>query len=304
MGNTPGYHTTVLLEEATEGLAIQPGGVYVDATFGGGGHSRRILSALGPEGRLIAFDHDADAWRNKPDDDRLIPVTENFRYLKRFLRLHGYPQVNGILADLGVSSFQFDTAERGFSIRYDGPLDMRMDKRLEKTAADILATYSEQQLHQILEWYGEVRNAKQLAKHIVQQRSRTALHTTGSFRAMLAPVMRGNPNRYLAQLFQALRIEVNGEMDALKELLQQAAECLKPGGRLCIITFHSLEDRIVKQYIKRGKWETTTQAFEAQPGKMPFSMVHSKPIIPTDTEIKHNPRARSARLRVAEKTDE
>ncbi len=303
MGNAPGYHTTVLLEEATEGLAIRQDGVYVDATFGGGGHSRRILSALGPEGRLIAFDHDTDAWRNKPDDERLIPVTENFRHLKRFLRLHGYPQVDGILADLGVSSFQFDTGARGFSTRHEGPLDMRMDTRMEKTAADVLATYSEQQLHQILEWYGEVRNARQLARHIVQQRDRAAFRTTGAFRAMIAPVIRGNPNRYLAQVFQALRIEVNGEMDALKELLQQAAACLRPGGRLSVITFHSLEDRIVKQYIKRGKWESATAAFDTRPEQIPFRPVHSKAIVPTPEEIKNNPRARSARLRIAEKTD-
>jgi len=301
MGASGSYHTTVLLQEAVEGLAVKPAGVYVDATFGGGGHSRAILSALGPEGRLIAFDHDADAWRNKPDDDRLIAVTENFRYLKRFLRLHGHPLVDGILADLGVSSFQFDTPERGFSTRFDGPLDMRMDRRLERTAADILQSYSERQLHEIFEWYGEVRNARQLAKHIAEQRGKMPLQSIEALKALVAPVMKGNPNRYLAQLFQALRIEVNEEMEALKDFLQQSAQCLKPGGRLSVITFHSLEDRLVKQFIKRGKWETAGQAFEAQEEKPPLKPVHHKPLEPGEEEMKKNSRARSARLRIAEK---
>src|SRR6478672_2975249 len=185
MGDQAFYHETVLLHEAVDGLAIKPDGVYVDATFGGGGHSRLILEKLGPEGRLIAFDQDADAWKNKPDDARLVPVTENFKYLRRFLRLHGHKEVDGILADLGVSSFQFDTAERGFSIRYDGPLDMRMDKRSELTAAHVLATYSEQQLHMIFEQYGEVRNSKQLAKHIVTSRKGMKVETIASLKAML-----------------------------------------------------------------------------------------------------------------------
>ncbi len=304
MGENPGYHTTVLLNEATDGLAIRPDGVYVDATFGGGGHSRKILEALGPKGILIAFDHDADAWKNKPEDDRIIAVTENFRYLKRFLKLHNHPKVDGILADLGVSSYQFDTADRGFSTRFSGPLDMRMDQRLELTAADIIANYSEKQLHQIFEWYGEVRNAKQLARHITQYRSNAPFKTTDAFSALIAPVIKGKPNRYLAQVFQALRIEVNGEMDALKELLVQAAECLNPGGRLSIITFHSLEDRIVKQYIKRGKWEDSSAAFEASSENRPFKPVYSKAIAPGPEEIKSNPRARSARLRIAERTNE
>src|ERR1700761_2663711 len=237
MGTPDFYHTTVLLHEAVAGLAIKADGEYVDATFGGGGHSRAILEQLGPNGRLIAFDQDADAWRNKPDDERLIPVTENFRYMRRFLRMHGYTQVDGILADLGVSSFQFDTAERGFSIRYDGPLDMRMDKRSELTAAKILQTYSEQQLHQLFEQYGEVRNSKQLAKHIVTNRRAGGLKTINALKAMLGPVMRGNPNKYLAQVFQALRIEVNDELGVLKEFLQQAAVSLKPEGRLSVISF-------------------------------------------------------------------
>lgn len=296
------YHTTVLLKETVDGLDIKSDGVYVDATFGGGGHSREILSRLGEKGKLIAFDHDADAWRNKPDDDRLIPVTENFRYMSRFLRLHGYNEVDGILADLGVSSFQFDTAERGFSIRFDGPLDMRMDKRIERTAADVLNTYSETQLHKLFEQYGEVRNAKQLAKHVVNNRAAVALNSIDALKAMIAPVMKGNPNRYLAQLFQALRIEVNDEMGALKDLLMQSAQCLKPGGRLSIITFHSLEDRLVKQYMKRGTWEEEEKdVFGRSTQIAPLRLINNKSIEPTEEEIKNNSRARSARLRIAEK---
>ena len=296
------YHTTVLLKEAVDGLDIKPGGVYVDATFGGGGHSREILSRLGSEGTLIAFDHDEDAWRNKPGDERLVQVKENFRYMRKFLRLHGYNEVDGILADLGVSSFQFDTAERGFSIRFDGPLDMRMDKRIETTAADVLKTYSETQLHKLFEQYGEVRNSKQLAKHIVQYRGSAALNSIESLKAMIAPVMKGNPNKYLAQLFQALRIEVNDEMGALKDLLEQSAQSLKPGGRLSIITFHSLEDRLVKQYMKQGTWdEVEKDVFGRSTHVAPLKPLTNKPIEPTTEEVANNSRARSARLRIAEK---
>ena len=299
MGNPDFYHTTVLLHEAVDGLAIKEDGVYVDATFGGGGHSRAILEKLGPKGILIAFDQDADAWKNKPDDKRLIPVMENFKYFRRFLRLHGHSEVDGILADLGVSSFQFDTAERGFSIRYDGPLDMRMDKRAELTAAEVLRNYSEPQLHTIFEQYGEVRNSKELAKHIVASRKGRTVDTIGALKAILAPVMRGNPNKYLAQVFQALRIEVNDELGVLKEFLQQAAISLKPGGRLCVISFHSLEDRIVKHYVKRGRWD---EAGEYEDAVIPLlKHVNPKPIEPGEEEIKSNPRSRSARLRIAEK---
>jgi len=303
------YHTTVLLKEAVDGLAIKEDGVYVDATFGGGGHSREILGRLGPKGRLLAFDQDADAWKNKPDDERLIPVTENFRYMRRFLRLHGYSEVDGVLADLGVSSFQFDTAERGFSIRFDGPLDMRMDARGELTAADVLKTYSEQELHKLFEEYGEVRNSKQLAKQIVDMRRATQLNTIATLKAVLGPVMRGNPQRYLAQVFQALRIEVNDELGVLKELLVQAGQSIKPGGRLSVITFHSLEDRIVKQYMKRGGWEDDSEARRAESEwlgvaekkELPFRLVTPKPLEPTEQELKANPRARSARLRIGER---
>ena len=297
------YHTTVLLKEAVEGLAIKGEGVYVDATFGGGGHSKEILKALGPNGKLLAFDQDADAWKNKPDDDRLVPVTENFKYLRRFLRLHGHEEVDGILADLGVSSFQFDTAERGFSIRFDGPLDMRMDVRAELTAEHILKTYSEEQLHRIFEEYGEVRNARQLAKHLAERRKGIQINSIATLKAIIDPVMRGNPQRYLAQVFQALRIEVNDELGVLKELLMQAALSLKPGGRLSVITFHSLEDRIVKQFIKRGSWDEGEQdrIYGDEPAKPLLRAVNAKPIEPTEAEIKANPRARSARLRIAER---
>jgi len=302
MGAPGFYHTTVLLKEAVDGLAIRPDGVYVDATFGGGGHSREILAALGPEGRLIAFDQDADAWRNRPDDSRLIAVTENFRFLKRFLKLHGHPQVDGILADLGVSSYQFDTGERGFSIRFEGPLDMRMDQRQERTAADVLLQYSERELHKLFEQYGEVRNARQLARHIVSRRSPGLLSGVESFRSLIGPVIKGNEARYLAQVFQALRIEVNDEFGALKDLLSQSAACLKSGGRLSVITFHSLEDRIVKQFIKQGAWEESEpDLLGNRPDSQVLRAVVNKPIEPSEEEIKNNPRARSARLRIAEK---
>lgn len=296
------YHTSVLLNEAVEGLAVKGDGVYVDATFGGGGHSRAILEKLDKAGKLFAFDHDADAWKNKPDDVRLIPVTENFRYLRRFLRLHGHPKVDGILADLGVSSFQFDTAERGFSIRFEGPLDMRMDKRMERTAADILKTYNEQQLQNIFSLYGEVRNSKELAKHIVGQRGKVQLNSIEALKGVMAPVMRGNPMRYLAQVFQALRIEVNDELGALKEFMEQASDCLKPGGRLSVITFHSLEDRMVKTYMKKGSWEEDEKdVFGRTTTKALLKPLTNKPVEPSEEEMKKNPRARSARLRIAEK---
>ena len=302
MGSPTFYHTSVLLNEAVEGLGIRPDGIYVDATFGGGGHSRAILAQLGPQGRLFAFDHDADAWRNKPEDDRLTPVTENFRYIKRFLKLHGHPQVDGILADLGVSSFQFDTAERGFSIRFEGPLDMRMDQRTEKTAADVLRGYTEQELHKVFEQYGEVRNSKQLAKHIVDNRKKGSLNSIESLKMMIGPVMRGNPNKYLAQVFQALRIEVNDEMGALKDFLDQSAQCLKQGGRLSVITFHSLEDRMVKQFIKRGGWEEEERDIMGnKKSEWILKPVNAKPIEASEEETKNNPRARSARLRIAER---
>ena len=295
------YHTTVLLHEAVNGLNIRPDGVYVDATFGGGGHSREILKQLGPKGKLIAFDHDADAWRNKPEDPRLTAVTENFRYLRRFLRLHGHSEVDGILADLGVSSWQFDTGERGFSTRFDGPLDMRMDARMDKDAAQVLATYSEPALHQLFEQYGEVRNARELARYITTHRSRGQLATIDGFKALITPVIKGAAPRYLAQVFQALRIEVNEELDALKEFLTAVPQSLKPGGRLCVISFHSLEDRMVKNFIKRGSWEDTVNEFGQITNAPLMKPLTPKPVEPTEEETKRNPRARSAKLRIGER---
>lgn len=297
------YHTSVLLAESLAGLAIVPDGVYVDATFGGGGHSSAILDQLGPEGRLIAFDQDADAWRNAPKDQRLIPVTENFRYMRRFLRLHGHPKVDGILADLGVSSWQFDTAERGFSVRFDGPLDMRMDQRTSATAAQILRQKSEQDLHSLFENYGEIRNSRELARHIVQHRNSSPLESIAQLKAMVNPIVKGNPNRYFAQLFQALRIAVNEEMEVLKEFLEQSPECLKPGGRLSVISFHSLEDRLVKNFMKRGRWNEEADEMGRITTDPLLKPITPKPIEPTEEEQKINPRSRSARLRVAQRIE-
>ncbi len=308
METRPFYHTTVLLQEATDALNIQPDGVYVDATFGGGGHSRQILDQLGPEGKLIAFDHDADAWENAPDDSRLIRVTENFRYLKRFLRYHGHPQVNGILADLGVSSWQFDTGSRGFSTRFDGPLDMRMDVRTEKTAATVIARSTERDLQQLFETYGEMRNAKELARHLVSIRGKSPITTVQDLRAAITPIVKGRPDKYFAQLFQALRIEVNEELGALEDFLKQTPDCLLPGGRLSVISFHSLEDRLVKRFMRSGDFtdgmnsgpEIFGPQEKVQPPLRPLS---NKPTEPTEAEQRANPRSRSARLRVAEKRD-
>lgn len=296
------YHTTVLLHEAVEALNIRENGTYVDCTFGGGGHSRLILSRLGREGRLIVFDQDKDAWKNVPDDTRLVLVKENFRFLKKFLRLHQATHVDGILADLGVSSHQFDTGERGFSTRFDGPLDMRMDDRSELKATDILQSYTESDLHRLFEQYGEVRNAKQLAKHIVNNRGRSGIKTTEELKIFLQTVIKGNPQRYLAQVFQALRIEVNDELGALRALLEQSAQCLKPGGRLSIISFHSLEDRLVKQFIRQGAWHIEEDPLGLKPvPKAIFKEINKKPVEPGEEEIRNNPRSRSARLRIAEK---
>src|SRR4051812_5195187 len=248
------YHVPVLYNEVLEGLNIQPEGIYVDATFGGGGHSKGILEKLSSKGRLVAFDQDADAQRNLPQDERVIFVPQNFRHLQRFLRLYKIEKTNGLLADLGVSSYQFNEAERGFSTRFEGPLDMRMDARQEQTAINILQTYSEQQLHKLFEQWGEVTNAKTLAKHIVQNRTTSSLKTTSALMAMLSAVVKGNPNKYFAQVFQALRIEVNDEMGALKDLLRQSIEVLQKGGRAAVIPFHSIEDRLVKIFFRLGSF--------------------------------------------------
>jgi 16S rRNA (cytosine1402-N4)-methyltransferase len=301
MSNTPFYHTSVLLHESVDALAIKEDGTYVDGTFGGGGHSREILKRLGKKGKLIVFDHDKDAWKNLPDDSRIVLVKENFRYLRRFLQLHKSPKVDGILVDLGVSSFQFDTAERGFSIRFDAPLDMRMDERLDFTAADLIRDYPEEKLHKIFELYGEVRNARTLAKTIVEGRKKMTVHTIDSFKNLISECIKGNPNRYLAQVFQALRIEVNNELGVLGDFLSQTARCLKPGGRLAVITFHSLEDRMVKQFMKRGTMEKeeATDPFGRSTFENPFKVL--KDVVPSDEELKVNNRSRSARLRIAEK---
>lgn len=296
------YHVPVLLEEALDALAISPDGVYVDLTFGGGGHSRGILDLLGPEGRLIAFDQDEDARRNLPDDPRLTFVPHNFRHVERFLRLHKVLPVDGVLADLGVSSHQFDEGERGFSIRFDAALDMRMDRRQSLTAAQLVRETPEEELHRIFERYGEVTNARTLARTIVETRASQAMQTVKQFMDALQGVVKGNPNRYFAQVFQALRIAVNDEFGALEEMLSQLPSVLKPGGRVAIITFHSLEDRIVKHFFKEGAIGPVTrdEIFGTRP-ESPFRAVHKKPVLPTEREIRINPRARSAKLRVAEK---
>jgi 16S rRNA (cytosine1402-N4)-methyltransferase len=296
------YHVPVLFNEAIDALNIQPNGVYVDCTFGGGGHAKGILEKLGEAGRLIAFDQDADAQQNIPADKRLIFVPHNFRHLQRFLKLHQYEKVNGVLADLGVSSFQFNEAERGFSTRFNGPLDMRMDKRTAKTAAQVLMQYSEPQLHKLFEQYGEVSNSKTLARHIVQQRGTMPLKDIGSFKLMLQPVVKGNPNKYFAQVFQALRIEVNDEMGALNEMLDQLPAVLLPHARVAIITFHSIEDRIVKNFFKQaGTGEDENNPFSTAQKQTVFKTVYKKPVTPGEEELKRNPRSRSAKLRVAEK---
>jgi 16S rRNA (cytosine1402-N4)-methyltransferase len=296
----PNYHTPVLLQECIDGLDIWPGGIYVDCTFGGGGHSKAILQQLNENGRLIVFDQDDDARKNLPDDKRVIFVPQNFRHLQRFLRLHKAAQVDGILADLGVSSHQFDEADRGFSIRFDAALDMRMDQRQANTAADVLKNFSETQLHKMFEQYGEVTNSKTLAKTIVAQRALAPIRTINEFKTAVHTIVKGNPQKYFAQVFQALRIEVNDELGALKELLQQTVSVLKPGGRVAVITFHSLEDRIVKNFFRDGTFEDT--AIDDVYGhrfENPFKVITKKPITATEKELKENTRSRSAKLRVA-----
>ena len=291
------------------GLNIQPDGIYVDCTFGGGGHAKALLNQLSVKGRLVVFDQDDDARKNlpamregKPDDERIIFVPQNFRHLQRFLRLHNITAVDGIMADLGVSSHQFDEAGRGFSIRYNAEMDMRMDQRQMLTAFQVVQTYTEQQLHKIFEQYGEVTNSKTLAKKIVAVRNSTSLKTIDGFKNAIREIVKGNPNKYFAQVFQALRIEVNDELGALKEMLEQIPSLLKPGGRVAIITFHSLEDRLVKNFFRRGSFE--------EPEENPFintetinelRIITKKPILAMEKEVKKNSRSRSAKLRVAEK---
>ena len=296
------YHIPVLLHETIEKLNIDPDGIYVDCTFGGGGHAKAILKKLSEKGKLIAFDQDEDAKQNIPDDPRVVFVPHNFRHLRRFLKLHNILAVDGLLADLGVSSHQFDEADRGFSTRFDAALDMRMDQRQSLSAFDVVNSYSETQLHKIFEQYGEVTNSKTLAKTIAQLRDTVSLKSIDSFKNALRGVVKGNPKKYFAQVFQALRIEVNDELGALKEMLQQIPSILKPGGRAVIITFHSLEDRLVKIFFRQGTFEKT----EDNPFVMTYNVnelkaITKKPIEASEKEMKQNPRARSAKLRVAEK---
>ena len=296
------YHIPVLLKEAIDGLEVKPGGIYVDCTFGGGGHSGALLQRLNDNGKLIAFDQDANAKANLPEDKRVLFIPQNFRHVQRFLKLHKLDKVDGILADLGVSSHQFDEAERGFSFRFDAALDMRMDRRQELTAAHVLKNSGEQQLHKMFEQYGEVTNSKTLAKTIVQQRTVVPLTTINEFKQAIEAVVKGNPQKYFAQVFQALRIEVNDELGALKELLQQIPAILNPGGRASIITFHSLEDRMVKNFFRSGTFSVEeVDNVYGNHAKSPFKLITKKPIVAEDAEQKSNPRSRSAKLRVAEK---
>jgi 16S rRNA (cytosine1402-N4)-methyltransferase len=296
------YHVPVLLTETISGLNIKPDGTYVDCTFGGGGHSHAILQNLNQKGKLFVFDQDAAAQKNVPNDDRISFIPQNFKYLQKFLRLQKVIEVDGILADLGVSSHQFDEPSRGFSIRYDAALDMRMDQRQTLTAAQIVETFTETQLHKLFEQNGEVTNSKTLAKIIVEKRATTNIKTINQFKQAIQLIVKGNPQKYFAQVFQALRIEVNNEFGVLKDLLAQSAQLLKPGGRVAVITFHSLEDRIVKNFFKSG-------TFEELPADEIYGTKHSsgltiitkKPIIASIVEQKNNPRSRSAKLRVAEK---
>ncbi|MFD2245662.1 16S rRNA (cytosine(1402)-N(4))-methyltransferase RsmH [Pontibacter ruber] len=300
------YHRPVLLNECIEALAIKPDGVYVDVTFGGGGHSSLIVSKL-ETGKLYSFDQDRDAEEQakKIESPAFQFVKANFRDLKKYLRLYRVKEVDGILADLGVSSHQFDVAERGFSTRFEGPLDMRMDPHATLTAKDVLETYSEEQLHRIFGIYGEVKNARTLARLVVEQRARQPIETIGDFKkAISSCTPKGKENKYLAQVFQALRIEVNDELKALEEMLEQAAEVLKPGGRLVVISYHSLEDRLVKNFIAKGKFfgEVEKDLFGNE--KKPLDAVNRKPITPTEQELLENSRSRSAKLRIAEKRAE
>ena len=294
------YHVTVLLHETVDALAVKPDGVYVDCTFGGGGHSRELLKQLGPAGKLFAFDQDADAVRNLPADERIVFVPNNFRHIQRFLKLYAVDKVDGLLADLGVSSHQFNEGSRGFSYRFDAALDMRMDQRQGRTAADVVNSFGESELQQMFSMYGEVTNAKTLARAVVEARKTQPFKTISHLLQTLQPISKGNPNRYYAQVFQALRIEVNEELEALKDMLLQIPQVLKPGGRASIITFHSLEDRMVKNFFKQGAFEVEEDPVYGRQHKSPFTLITKKPIEPSEKETKENPRSRSARLRVAE----
>jgi 16S rRNA (cytosine1402-N4)-methyltransferase len=299
------YHTSVLLDECIEGLEIRPAGIYVDVTFGGGGHSRAILEKLGPEGKLFAFDQDPDAWKQaeKIDDDRLTLITGNFRHLEKFLRLYNIPKVDGILADFGVSSYQLDASDRGFSTRFDGPLDMRMGPSASTDAKEVLNSYSAENLQKIFGMYGEIKNAKTLAQAVVQARTRKALETTGEFKELLLKVApKSREFKYFAQAFQAVRIEVNQELSVIEEFLIQVPNVLSAEGRLCVISFHSLEDRLVKNFIKTGDCFGKEDKDLFGVVHKPLESVIRKPIVATEDELKRNPRSRSAKLRIAYKS--
>ena len=297
------YHVPVLLEESVSGLNIDPDGVYLDLTFGGGGHSREILKRL-KDGCLIGFDQDSDALANVPDDSRFIFVNHNFRYLRNFLRYCGYDEADGILADLGVSSHEFDEAGRGFSFRFDAELDMRMNQRSRLKATDILNTYSEENLIRIFRNYGEVDNVRRLVDLIVNARTGKMITRSEEFLQVIAPcVPKQKEKKYLAQVYQALRIEVNGELEALEDMLKEAERALRPGGRLVVITYHSLEDRIVKNFLKSGNFEGKVEKDFYGHVKRNFELVNRKVIVPSEEEIERNTRARSAKLRIAEKRE-
>ncbi len=296
------YHVPVLLNESIDGLNIKSDGIYVDVTFGGGGHSREILRRLGPKGRLYGFDQDSDAEGNIPDDERFTFVRSNFRYLKNWMRYYEVEKIDGLLADLGVSSHHFDDETRGFSFRWDSPLDMRMNKRAGVTAADFINKAEEEKIADVLYLYGEIRQARRIASQIVKARSEKPLLTTGDLLKVVQPLMPHNREKKdLARVFQALRIEINHEMDALKEMLLAASEVLAEGGRLSVITYHSLEDRIVKNVMKSGNVEGKIEQDFYGRISSPFRSVNSKVIVPSDQEQQTNPRSRSAKLRVAER---
>ena len=298
------YHVHVLLKESLEGLAINPAGTYVDTTFGGGGHSRAILAALGSRGRLLAFDQDPQAQQNAIDDERFTLIPQNFRYIKRFLRFYGVKQVDGVLADFGVSSYQFDTAERGFSTRLEGALDMRMNPEAPLSAYEVVNTYEEEALSTLFFRYGELSQSRQIARTIVQQRSTKPIATTGELKQVVQRFLpKGKENKVLAQLYQAIRIEVNGELVALEELLLQLPEIVRPGGRIALISYHSLEDRLVKRFIRDGQFSGEPQKDFYGNLLTPFQKV-GKAIVATQEEIAQNNRARSAVLRVAERRSE
>lgn len=295
------YHNPVLLKETVDGLAIKEDGVYVDVTFGGGGHSREILSRLGPEGKLFAFDQDKDALENSIDDERFVLINENFRFIKRFLRFNGIRKVDGILGDFGVSSHQFDVAERGFSTRFESKLDMRMDQQSSLSAHQVINEYEEKQLREVLFNYGELRNAPKIAKTIVSARKDGEIATSEKLKEILKPFLpMGKEHKILAQIYQAIRIEVNQEIEALKEFLLQTEELLEKGGRLSLISYHSLEDRLVKRYIRSGMFEGEPEKDFYGNVSVPFKKVGNM-IVPSFEEIKKNNRARSAKLRVAKR---